>query len=603
MIKAEHITFEYIRRDEEQNVVEIQTALKDVTLHIKKGEFVAILGHNGSGKSTFAKHVNAILTPEEGSLYVNGMDTKELDKLYEIRQNAGMVFQNPDNQIIATVVEEDVAFGPENMGVPTGTIRDRVKRSLQAVNMWHRRKDSPNKLSGGQKQRVAIAGIMAMEPECIVLDEPTAMLDPAGRWDVIHTAKQLNQEKGITILLITHNMDEAIEADRVVVMSSGKVVMGGTPKEIFSRVEELNRLGLEVPFATRMAYQLQKAGLAIASGVLTEQELISELNRLARGKGIDKNALKERHPQYYRNPPAKYQSKGAEELMKEVSLIFDHVGYRYGTGTLYEKQALKDVNLTFTKGEFVGIVGHTGSGKSTLIQHMNGLLKPDEGTIYFCGQDISEKDYSLKELRSRVGLSFQYPEHQLFENTVYEDVAYGPKNLGWAELKIEKNSFDAIKLVGLPDDCYDLSPFQLSGGQKRRVAIAGILAMEPDFLVLDEPTAGLDPKGRDEILGQVANICQERGITVVLVSHSMEDIANYVDRMIVIDDGEIRYNDVPERVFAHGEELREMGLAVPKVADFMEQITRNGYPACPYVIREQEAVDIIVSWFLGSNNE
>ena len=602
MIKAEHITFEYIRRDEEQNVVEIQTALKDVTLHIKKGEFVAILGHNGSGKSTFAKHVNAILTPEEGSLYVNGMDTKELDKLYQIRQNAGMVFQNPDNQIIATVVEEDVAFGPENIGVPTGTIRDRVKRSLQAVNMWHRRKDSPNKLSGGQKQRVAIAGIMAMEPECIVLDEPTAMLDPAGRWDVIHTAMRLNREKGITILLITHNMDEAIEADRVVVMSNGEVVMGGTPKEVFSRVEELNRLGLEVPFAIRMAYQLKKAGLAIAPGILTEQELIKELNRLAKERGLDKNALKERHPQYYKNPPSKYQSKRAEELMREVSLIFDHVGYRYGTGTLYEKQALKDVNLTLTKGEFVGIVGHTGSGKSTLIQHMNGLLKPDEGTIYFCGQDISEKDYSLKELRSRVGLSFQYPEHQLFENTVYEDVAYGPRNLGWAELKIEKNSFDAIKLVGLPDDCYDLSPFQLSGGQKRRVAIAGILAMEPDFLVLDEPTAGLDPKGRDEILGQVANICRERGITVVLVSHSMEDIANYVDRMIVIDDGEIRYNDVPERVFAHEEELREMGLAVPKVTDFMQQITDNGYPACPYVIREQEAVDIIVSWFLGSNN-
>lgn len=598
MIKAEHITFEYIRRDEEQNVVEIQTALKDVTLHIKKGEFVAILGHNGSGKSTFAKHVNAILTPEEGSLYVNGMDTKELDKVYQIRQNAGMVFQNPDNQIIATVVEEDVAFGPENMGVPTGTIRDRVRRSLRSVNMWHRRKDSPNKLSGGQKQRVAIAGIMAMEPECIVLDEPTAMLDPAGRRDVIDTAMQLNREKGITILLVTHNMDEAIEADRVIVMNNGEVVMGGTPGEVFSRVEELNELGLEVPFATRMAYCLQKAGLRIEAGVLTEGALIRELNRLAKERGINKYALKESHPQRYHNPPLAYESKTVQELMKEVSLIFDHAGYHYGKGTIYEKQALKDVNLTFTKGEFVGIVGHTGSGKSTLIQHMNGLLKPDEGTIYFCGQDISEKGYSLKELRGKVGLSFQYPEHQLFENTVYDDVAYGPRNLGWNELKIEQNSFDAIKIVGLSDDCYDLSPFQLSGGQKRRVAIAGILAMEPDYLVLDEPTAGLDPKGRDEILGQVANICKERGITVILVSHSMEDIANYVDRMIVIDDGEIRYNDVPERVFAHRNELKDMGLDVPKVTDFMRQMAEAGYPRCPYVIREQEAVEILVDWFL-----
>ncbi len=597
MIKAENITFEYIRRDEDQNVVEIKTALKNVSLHIKKGDFVAILGHNGSGKSTFAKHVNAIFTPEEGTLYVNGMDTKELDRLYDIRKSAGMVFQNPDNQIIATVVEEDVAFGPENMGVPTGKIRERVKQSLKAVNMWHRRKDSPNKLSGGQKQRVAIAGVMAMEPECIVLDEPTAMLDPKGRMDVIKTARTLNEEKNMTILLITHYMDETVGADQVIVMDHGEIVMSGTPREIFCRVDELKMIGLEVPFATRMAYELRKRGVKIRQDILTEEELAEEINRLLAEQGIHKNQLIELQPQWMKNAPDAYHHKTMQELNGESSLILDHVCYTYGKNTIYEKQVLKDVNLTFTKGEFVGIVGHTGSGKSTLIQHLNGLLTPESGAVYFCGQNISDKEFSLKFLRSKVGLSFQYPEHQLFENTVYEDVAFGPKNLGWDALKIEKNSYDAIRMVGLPDDCYDLSPFQLSGGQKRRVAIAGILAMEPDYLVLDEPTAGLDPKGRDEILDQMKLICNERGITIILVSHSMEDIAKYVDRMIVMDDGEVLYDDVPARVFSHGEDLNRIGLSVPKVTKLMKSLEKKGAPAYPYMIKEEAAADTIAGWF------
>ena len=602
MIKADDITFEYIRRDENDNVVEIKTALDHVSLHVKKGDFVAILGHNGSGKSTFAKHVNAIFSPGEGHLYVDGTDTRDLEKLYEIRQKAGMVFQNPDNQIIATVVEEDVAFGPENMGVPTGTIRERVKSSLKSVGMWHRRKDSPNKLSGGQKQRVAIAGIMAMEPECIVLDEPTAMLDPGGRKDVIETAHALNKEKGITILLITHNMDEVVDADQVIVMDHGKVHLAGTPREVFAHVEELESLGLEVPFATKMAYRLQKASIPLLeadTAILYEEELVAAISEAMIDQQIDLLSLSTNVKPYDKGvaKPAKYVAPTLAELAGQSSLILDNVGFTYNKGTIYEKKALNGVNLTFAKGEFVGIVGHTGSGKSTLIQHLNGLMKATEGTVFFNGEDITEKGYSLKGLRSKVGLSFQYPEHQLFENTVYEDVAYGPKNLGWEELKIEQESFEAIRLVGLPDDCYDLSPFQLSGGQKRRVAIAGVLAMNPDYLVLDEPTAGLDPKGRDAILGQISRIVKERGITVILVSHSMEDIAKYVDRVIVIDDGEIRYNDRPARVFSHSEELSEMGLAAPKVTTFMKLLSENGYPEYPYVIREEDAFEIIRNWF------
>lgn len=599
MIKAEDITFEYIRRDAEGNVLEIETALNHVNLHIKKGEFVAILGHNGSGKSTFAKHVNAIFSPGGGTMYVDGSDTSDLSKLYEIRQKAGMVFQNPDNQIIATVVDEDVAFGPENIGIPTGKIRKRVEQALKSVHMWHCRKDSPNKLSGGQKQRVAIAGIMAMEPECIVLDEPTAMLDPGGREDVINTVKHLNKEKHITILLITHNMDETIDADRVVVMDHGQVQLCGTPMEVFSHVEELSAIGLEVPFATRIAHQLKKVGIPLSNSILREEELVTELEQIISDWKIDKEVLTDGQGAFAKGmvKPKRYQAPTPAELAGESSLILDHVSYIYSQGTLYEKAAIQNVNLTFTKGEFVGIVGHTGSGKSTLIQHLNGLLKPTEGTVYYCGEDICGKEFSLKKLRSKVGLSFQYPEHQLFENTVYEDVAFGPRNLGWEELKIEQSSYDAIKLVGLPDDCYDMSPFQLSGGQKRRVAIAGVLAMEPEYLVLDEPTAGLDPKGRDEILGQIQRICREKGITVILVSHSMEDIAQYVDRVIVINDGEIVYNDVPARVFAHSKELAEMGLAAPKVTTLMKHLQDRGFPAYPYLIREKDAVKVIRSWF------
>ncbi len=280
IIEAAKLVFEYIRRDEEGNVEAIQTALDQVDLDIKAGEFVAVLGHNGSGKSTLAKHLNAILTPTEGSLWVAGKDASDSANVWDIRQSAGMVFQNPDNQIVASVVEEDVGFGPENIGVPTDEIWTRVIESLNSVGMLKYQKHSPNKLSGGQKQRVAIAGVVAMQPECIVLDEPTAMLDPGGRRDVLRTVHELNRKKGVTIILITHYMEEVVDADRVYVMDQGKIMMQGTPRQIFSKVEELKKHRLDVPQITLLAHELRKAGLAIPEGILTEQELLVELKRL-----------------------------------------------------------------------------------------------------------------------------------------------------------------------------------------------------------------------------------------------------------------------------------------------------------------------------------
>lgn len=277
IVKTKNLTYEYLRRDEDGNVE--GEAVNDVSLRVRRGDFIAIVGHNGSGKSTLAKHLNAILQPTQGTVWVDGIDTREEDRVWEIRQRAGMVFQNPDNQIIGQIVEEDVGFGPENLGVPTREIWQRVEQSLQAVGMYQYRTHSPNKLSGGQKQRVSIAGVLAMHPECIILDEPTAMLDPSGRREVIRAVRELNREDGVTVILITHYMEEVIHADHVYVMDQGRIAMEGTPREIFSQVERLKELRLDVPQVTLLAYELQQRGLKLPGGILTTQELVKALRR------------------------------------------------------------------------------------------------------------------------------------------------------------------------------------------------------------------------------------------------------------------------------------------------------------------------------------
>lgn len=288
IVKAKNLTFEYIRRDEDGNVEGITKAVDNVSIDIKQGDFVAVLGHNGSGKSTFAKHLNALVMPTEGTVWVDGMDTREEENTLKVRQTAGMVFQNPDNQIVGTLVDEEVGFGPENIGVPTEEIWERVKKSLKAVGMYAFRNQSPNKLSGGQKQRVAIAGIVAMKPKCIVLDEPTAMLDPLGRKDVLNVLHELNRQENVTVILITHYMEEVIDIDKLYVMDDGKLVMSGTPREIFSQVEKLKKLRLDVPHVTELAYELQKEGVPLKNGILTSEEFTEELIRV-RNEGFNVN--------------------------------------------------------------------------------------------------------------------------------------------------------------------------------------------------------------------------------------------------------------------------------------------------------------------------
>ncbi len=627
MIKAEHVSFEYFRRDENGNVSDMVEAVKDLSLEVKQGEFIGILGCNGSGKSTFAKMLNALLDPTEGEIWIEGMSTKDSANTWNIRENTGMVFQNPDNQIIGTIVEEDVAFGPENLGAPTDEIWSRVSAALETVGMTAYREQSPNRLSGGQKQRVAIAGVLAMQPKCIIFDESTAMLDPKGRQEVLKAAHMLNREKGITILFITHNMEEVVEADRIVVMNLGKLVAEGTPQEIFSHPEQMQEYGLELPRITELAVRLKKNGIPINGTILDEDMLVSELERVAermaggrvgRTSYMGQSAQTERtyrkagshtgqsaqteHVAYMGQEAQAEQAGNAEredrtEVMRS-GLILDHISYRYNPGTIYEYPALQDVSLSFAKGEFVAIIGHTGSGKSTLIQQFNGLLEPDSGHIYFEGKDVFEKGYNRTHLREKVGLVFQYPEYQLFAETVLEDVSFGPKNLKLPLLEVQQRAFQAIEAVGLSDAVYDSSPFELSGGQKRRVAIAGVLAMQPDILVLDEPVAGLDPVGRKELL-QMLRQLNQKGMTIVLVSHNMEDVAEYADRVIVMNQGTVDFDGKTAEVFQREQYLQELGLDIPVITHVMKRLREEGDQVNAGEYRMQRAVEELTAYLSG----
>ena len=583
MVKTDKLVFEYEKRDDEGNVIGTQRAIDEVDIQIEKGRFIAILGHNGSGKSTFAKHINALLVPGGGTMWVGGRDTKDEDELWNIRQSAGMVFQNPDNQIIATVVEEDVGFGPENLGVPTKEIWQRVDDALEKVGMTEYRYRSPNKLSGGQKQRVAIAGVVAMRPECIVLDEPTAMLDPNGRKEVIRTVRDLQKQEKVTVILITHYMEEVTDADYIYVMDKGKVVMEGKPEQIFSKVDLLKHYRLDVPQVTAVADELIRKGFPVSAGTLTREALCREVVSLARERGRIQDPLGK---EVYRD---EVKSRPDEDPV----LRLKNLNYIYNPGTAYEKRAMKGVDLDIWQGEFIGIIGHTGSGKSTLIQHLDGLIRATGGELFFQGENIYQEGYSMKTLRQQVGLVFQYPEHQLFEADVLSDVCFGPKNQGLSDEECRQRAKEALQMVGFPETLYNASPFDLSGGQKRRVAIAGVLAMRPKVLVLDEPTAGLDPKGRDDILDQIALLQKTTHMTVILVSHSMEDVARYVDRIIVMNRGEKIFDDTPKRVFRHYKRLEEVGLAAPEVTYLMHELRAQGIPVSTDITLVEEAADEI----------
>ena len=576
----------------------VTPALDGIDLSIEDGEFFCILGGNGSGKSTFAKHLNALLQPDAGTVRINGMDASDPELVYDIRSTAGMVFQNPDDQLVATLVEDDVAFGPENLGVPSAQIAQRVREALKGVGLVGFERHETHALSGGQKQRVALAGVLAMEPRVLILDEASSMLDPRGRQGLMKACRALH-DRGMTIVMITHFMEEAAEADRVAVFRAGHVAMLGMPEEILTRADELAQLNLDMPASCRLGRSLRAKGVPVYAQV-READMVAEIAQAyAERSGADiaeRPSASDSH--VLDNGSSAADGIAASEPVIEIS----HLSHSYSLSARERRRwrkrsatagasgkqalwgndpnspwALRDVTLTVRRGEFLGLAGHTGSGKSTLVQHLNGLIRPQEGSVCALGLDLSNKK-DAAAVKAKVGMVFQYPERQLFAETVAQDVAFGPRNLGLPQDEVARRVASSLARVGLDFAAIgDKSPFELSGGQQRRVAFAGVLAMEPEVLVLDEPMAGLDPAARRDFLELIGRLHDE-GLTVVMVSHSMDDLANCCDRIVVMNEGAVFAEGTPSQVFAHANELKSIGLGVPAAQRMALALAQAGVP-------------------------
>ena len=573
-------------------------ALDGINLNIEDGEFFCILGGNGSGKSTFAKHLNALLQPDAGTVRINGMDTSDPELIYDIRSTAGMVFQNPDDQLVATLVEDDVAFGPENLGVPSAQIAQRVREALKGVGLVGFERHETHALSGGQKQRVALAGVLAMEPRVLILDEASSMLDPRGRKGLMKACHALHA-RGMTIVMITHFMEEAAEADRVAVFRAGRVAMLGTPEEILTRADELAQLNLDMPASCCLGKALRVKGVPVCAQV-READMVAEIVQAYAERNVPGVTGQPSASDARILDNASSATDGANASEPVIEIL--HLSYSYSlsarerrrwhkrsvTADASSKQALwgndpnspwalRDVSLTVRRGEFLGLAGHTGSGKSTLVQHLNGLIRPQEGSVSALGLDLSNKK-DAAAVKAKVGVVFQYPERQLFAETVAQDVAFGPRNLGLPQDEVARRVASSLARVGLDLAAIgNKSPFELSGGQQRRVAFAGVLAMEPEVLVLDEPMAGLDPAARRDFLGLIDRLHRE-GLTVVMVSHSMDDLANCCDRIVVMNEGAVFAEGVPAQVFAHADELKSIGLGVPAAQRMALALAKAGVP-------------------------
>lgn len=599
VLKFENVRFSYAEGSEtDGNAVFAEDALfavDGVNLSVEEGEFVAVLGRNGSGKSTLARLIDGLLTPTDGKITVLGMDASNPKNLFTIRKGVGIVFQNPDNQTVASIVEDDVAFGPENIGVPREEIGERIRFSLEAVGMQDFRHATPERLSGGQKQRIAIAGVLALKPKIMILDEATAMLDPRGRQEVMDVVLRLNKEEKITVLLITHFPEEAMLADRAVVMHQGKIVMQGKPCDVLSDQKELEKYALKPPRALQVGRALQNGGLQIQDAM--DAEGLAE--------NIAETLLKTRESLSVASDDVVYAC-GEGEIGR---VQCENLSFVYNEKSPFATHALNGVNLEIYPGDFFGIIGRTGSGKSTFVQHLNALIKtlsaqkkykerkpkkgkpaPPKTVLRVNGLDLTDKKTDFKALRAKVGMVFQYPEYQLFAESVFDDVAFGLKNFREEMTKeeIEVAVRSAIELVGLDyEQVKNRSPFELSGGQKRRVAIAGVIVTKPEILVLDEPAAGLDPLGKEEIMQLLHKLHADWCKTVVIVSHDMDEISENCNRAAVFSEGKVALCDTPKRIFRQSEKLKTLGLDVPFVARVTETLRKKNIDVdCDFTVRD-----------------
>ncbi|MHB1610973.1 MAG: energy-coupling factor transporter ATPase [Sulfobacillus sp.] len=555
IISIEELAFEYL----DGNLV-----LKDVSLDIAKGSYVALLGANGSGKSTLARHVNGILVPKSGRVQVAGMDTQDDAQKMEIRKLVGMVFQHPDNQIVATTVEDDVAFGLENFNVAPKVIEERVTWALRETGLSAVRKRPPHLLSGGQKQRLAIAGALAMQQQVLVLDEATSMLDAKGRDDVLQMVRHLHQN-GTTIITVTHHMEEVLEADQVVVLNQGMVVMTGTPREIFRNSRRLRQLNLDVPAIAQVSAKLHEVLPEVSADAITPEELMTDLAALSTRPKHGKAAS---HRDFCDDGPT---AKNEIIQMQEVS----HV---YLQGTPLEHHALRRADLTVRSGEALAIVGATGSGKSTVMQHLNGIYRPQRGTVWAVDVDLGSPHANIAKVRQEIGMLFQNPEDQLFEQLVGDDVAYGPLQMRMDLKEVRRRVRWALEMVGLDFDTFKDRPvFALSGGEKRRAALAGVLALRPKVLVLDEPTAGLDPRSASDLLDRLRHLKKEEHVSIVFVTHNIEEVLNLADRVIIMHDGQTKGTYSIEQIMDGPSLLLDHGFEAPPILMLQQMLREQGF--------------------------
>ena len=607
-IQVKKLGHKFNIKDKDGNVTGEKWAVKDMDFIAHKGQIIAVLGRNGSGKSTFARHLNGLYAPDQGTVWIQGdsdvLDTSREDDLLAIRRAVGMIFQNPDNQMVGNTVAEDVGFGLENLGFQAEKIWERINEVLRLTGMEAYLERNVSHLSGGQKQRLAIASVMAMSPECIVMDEATAMLDPVGSRQILDTLYHLNREFGITIIMITHRMEETVRADQIYVMDDGNVELVGAPYEIYPQVEKLEQLGLDSLLSYKLLHELkvdysddkkfvkdldENAKSALVDRkerLLSVQDAADRIKACLHDKKLfDEKNLNEQNvlddidsyvndTKNINKPEAAEQINSAQKDIpsskNDILVEADNLEYSYKDGAVLVP-AVEQVSFQIRKGEILAVAGQTGSGKSTLLYMLNGIYRPMGGTLKVDGIDVG-KTKNLKALRKKIGFVFQYPEYQLFESTVLADVMYGALNFGMSKAEAEQAAREALALVNISEEYYEYSPFDLSGGQKKRVALAGILAYQPEILILDEPVAGMDPKAKRELFALIRRLHEERNITVIFVSHDMKDVYEIADRILVMGQGKLVYDGAVEQAFGTPEMVEKLGLEMPEMAVFRETL-------------------------------
>ena len=607
-IQVKKLGHKFNIKDKDGNVTGEKWAVKDMDFIAHKGQIIAVLGRNGSGKSTFARHLNGLYAPDQGTVWIQGdsdvLDTSREDDLLAIRRAVGMIFQNPDNQMVGNTVAEDVGFGLENLGFQAEKIWERINEVLRLTGMEAYLERNVSHLSGGQKQRLAIASVMAMSPECIVMDEATAMLDPVGSRQILDTLYRLNREFCITIIMITHRMEETVRADQIYVMDDGNVELMGAPYEIYPQVEKLEQLGLDSLLSYKLLHELkvdcsddkkfvkdldENAKSALVDRkerLLSVQDAADRIKACLHDKKLfDEKNLNEQNvlddidsyvndTKNINKPEAAEQINSAQKDIpsskNDILVEADNLEYSYKDGAV-QVPAVEQVSFQIRKGEILAVAGQTGSGKSTLLYMLNGIYRPMGGTLKVDEIDVG-KTKNLKELRKKIGFVFQYPEYQLFESTVLADVMYGALNFGMSKAEAERAAREALALVNISEEYYEYSPFDLSGGQKKRVALAGILAYQPEILILDEPVAGMDPKAKRELFALIRRLHEERNITVIFVSHDMKDVYEIADRILVMGQGKLVYDGAVEQAFGTPEMVEKLGLEMPEMAVFRETL-------------------------------